>query len=77
MEREVVITGYGIVSSIGNNCDEVLQSLKNNKSGVVAVPEWAELGFKSCVAGTIKGLDMGEIRQKIGPKSRYMDVSAI
>lgn len=34
MEREVVITGYGIVSSIGNNCDEVLQSLKNNKSGV-------------------------------------------
>lgn len=77
MKREVVITGYGIVSSIGNNCEEVLQSLQQNKSGVVAVPEWAELGLNSCVAGTIKGLDIAKIRQNIGPKSRYMDVSAI
>jgi 3-oxoacyl-[acyl-carrier-protein] synthase-1 len=77
MKREVIITGCGIVSSIGNNCNQVLESLKSNKSGVVAVSEWAELGLKSCVAGTIKGMDIGEIRQNIGPKSRYMDVSAI
>jgi 3-oxoacyl-[acyl-carrier-protein] synthase-1 len=77
MKREVVITGCGIISSIGNDCDGVLESLKSTKSGLVGVAEWAELGFKSCVAGTIKGMDMGEVRQNIGPKSRYMDESAI
>jgi 3-oxoacyl-[acyl-carrier-protein] synthase-1 len=76
-ERRVVITGRGIVSSIGNNCDEVLDSLRNLKSGIVGVPEWAELKFKSCVAGTIKGLDLNKIRQDIGPKSRYLDFSAL
>jgi len=77
MKREVVLTGCGIISSIGNNCDEVLHSLQRNKSGVVAVPEWAEAGLKSQVAGTIKNLNIQEIRQEIGSKSRYMDLSAI
>ena len=49
------------------------KSLHNNRSGIEFVPEWAELGFKSCVAGTIKGLDVDEVRNKLGLKSRYMD----
>jgi 3-oxoacyl-[acyl-carrier-protein] synthase I len=44
--RRVAITGIGIVSSIGNNANEVLASLREAKSGVVAAPEYAELGFR-------------------------------
>ena len=44
--RRVVVTGLGIVSSIGNNANEVLASLKEAKSGVIAAPEYAELGFR-------------------------------
>ena len=44
--RRVVVTGIGIVSSIGDNAQEVAASLKAGKSGVVAAPEYAELGFK-------------------------------
>ena len=47
--RRVVVTGMGIVSSIGNNTNEVLASLREAKSGVVAAPEYAELGFRSQV----------------------------
>ena len=77
MNRRTVITGFGIISSIGNNCKEVLESLQKNSSGIVFIPEWSELGFKSCVGGTIKGLDIDEERRKIGLKSRYMDLSAL
>ena len=49
--RRVVITGIGIVSCIGNNKEEVLESLKAGKSGIVAAPEYAELGFRSQVHG--------------------------
>jgi 3-oxoacyl-[acyl-carrier-protein] synthase I len=44
--RRVVVTGMGIVSSIGNNTNEVLASLREAKSGVTAAPEYAELGFR-------------------------------
>ncbi|RAK57340.1 beta-ketoacyl-ACP synthase I [Phenylobacterium deserti] len=44
--RRVAVTGLGIVSSIGNNADEVLASLREAKSGTVAAPEYAELGFR-------------------------------
>ncbi|MGZ6014315.1 MAG: beta-ketoacyl synthase N-terminal-like domain-containing protein, partial [Phenylobacterium sp.] len=44
--RRVVVTGMGVVSSIGNNANEVLASLREAKSGVVAAPEYAELGFR-------------------------------
>ncbi len=47
--RRVVVTGMGIVSSIGNNTNEVLASLREARSGVVAAPEYAELGFRSQV----------------------------
>ncbi|MGZ3404489.1 MAG: beta-ketoacyl-ACP synthase I [Phenylobacterium sp.] len=44
--RRVVVTGMGVVSSIGNNAGEVLASLRDARSGVVAAPEYAELGFR-------------------------------
>ncbi len=51
--RRVVITGLGIVSSIGNNKEEVLASLKAGKSGIVAAPQYTELGMRSQVEGKI------------------------
>ena len=49
--RRVVVTGMGIVSSIGNNTQEVLASLREAKSGISHVAEFAEHGFRSLVAG--------------------------
>ena len=51
--KKVVVTGLGIVSSIGNNKLEVLESLKNGKSGIEYCPEYAELEFRSHVNGSI------------------------
>ena len=49
--RRVVITGLGIVSSIGSDAGEVMQSLKDSRSGIVFAPEYAELGFRCQVHG--------------------------
>ena len=49
--RRVVVTGMGIVSSIGNNTQEVLASLHEAKSGIVRADKYAELGFRSHVHG--------------------------
>jgi 3-oxoacyl-[acyl-carrier-protein] synthase-1 len=49
--RRVVITGMGIVSSIGNNCQEVLASLREGRSGIVKSPDYARLGFRCQVHG--------------------------
>ena len=49
--RRVVITGMGIVSSIGNTAQEVTASLREAKSGIVAAPKYAELGFRCQVHG--------------------------
>ncbi len=49
--RRVVVTGLGIVSSIGNNADEVTASLRDAKSGITFSPDFAENGFKCQVWG--------------------------
>lgn len=49
--RRVVVTGLGIVSSIGNNAQEVLASLREGRSGIVKAKEYAELGFRCQVHG--------------------------
>jgi 3-oxoacyl-[acyl-carrier-protein] synthase-1 len=49
--RRVAVTGMGIVSSIGNNCQEVLASLREAKSGIVRAEKYAELGFRCQVHG--------------------------
>jgi 3-oxoacyl-[acyl-carrier-protein] synthase-1 len=52
--RRVVVTGMGVVSSIGNNKQEVLDSLKAGRTGIEYSEEYAELGFRSHVHGSIK-----------------------
>ena len=49
--RRVVLTGMGIVSSIGNNTQEVLASLREGKSGITFQKDYAELGMRCHVAG--------------------------
>ena len=52
--RRVVVTGLGIVSSIGNNRQEVLESLREGRSGIVFSQEYADFGFRSHVHGPIR-----------------------
>ena len=73
--RRVVVTGLGIVSSIGNNATEVKASLKAGTSGIVASEEMAEHGFRSRIAGTLK-LNPAELIDKrtyrfMGPGAAY------
>ena len=49
--KRVVVTGMGIVSSIGNNTQEVLSALREGRSGIVRADTYAELGFRSQVHG--------------------------
>ncbi len=57
--RRVVVTGIGIVSSIGNSKDQVLDSLKKGASGIDYREDFEEMGLKSRIAGSIK-LDLKE-----------------
>ena len=59
-ERRVVVTGLGIVSSIGNNKEEVEASLRAGRSGIVANEEYAEMGFRSQVCGALN-IDLKEL----------------
>src|SRR5579864_232790 len=52
--RRVVVTGMGIVSSIGNNSQEVVASLREARSGIVAAEDYIRLGFRSQVHGSLK-----------------------
>jgi len=52
--RRVVVTGLGIVSSIGNNKQEVLDSLREGRSGIEFSQEYADLGFRSQVHGPVR-----------------------
>ena len=49
--RRVVVTGMGIISSIGNTTQEVLASLREAKSGISLAEKYAELGFRCQVHG--------------------------
>ena len=77
--RRVVITGLGVVSSIGNNAKEVLASLKAGKSGITANAKMQENGFRSQVAGSVD-LDIHEHVDKrvlrfMGPGAAYAFLS--
>ena len=52
--RRVVVTGMGIVSSIGNNTQEVLASLREGRSGIVRAEEYAKRGFRCQVHGAVQ-----------------------
>ena len=51
--KRVVITGMGIISSIGNNIQEVQKSLYDGKSGIIFAEDYKEMGFRSHVKGNI------------------------
>ena len=60
MLRRVVVTGFGIVSSLGNNKQEVKDSLYEGRSGITFQQEYADRGMRSHVAGSIKNLNIEE-----------------
>ena len=60
--RRVVVTGLGIVSSIGNNKQEVADALRHAKSGIGLNQPQIDHGFRSHVAGNLK-LDIEEVGQ--------------
>jgi 3-oxoacyl-[acyl-carrier-protein] synthase-1 len=73
--RRVVVTGLGIVSSIGTNAEEVTASLKAGRSGITANAAMAEHGFRSQIAGAVD-LDPGDHIDKrtlrfMGPGAAY------
>ena len=77
--RRVVVTGLGIVSSIGNNAAEVLDSLKAGKSGITSNADMIEHGFRSQIAGDIK-LDVSDFVDKrtlrfMGPGAAYAHIA--
>jgi 3-oxoacyl-[acyl-carrier-protein] synthase-1 len=73
--RRVAVTGLGIVSSIGNDKDEVLQSLKDGRSGIKFCEDYAERGFRSHVHGAVD-IDIDEhidrkLRRFMGDGAAY------
>ena len=77
--RRVVVTGLGVVSSIGNNAEEVLASLKAGKSGIEANEQMVEHGFRSQIAGSLK-IDVAEHVDKrtlrfMGPGAAYAHIA--
>ena len=77
--RRVVVTGLGIVSCLGNTREDVVASLRDSRSGIVAVPEYAELGLRSRVAG-IPHIDLDaaidrKLRRFMGDAAAYTYVA--
>ena len=77
--RRVVITGLGVVSSIGNNIEEVMISLKAGKSGIEANEQMVEHGFRSQIAGSLK-INVAEHVDKrtlrfMGPGAAYAHIA--
>ncbi len=73
--KRVVITGMGIISSLGNNKAEVLKSLKDGKSGVEFCKEYADLGLRSQIHGSIDSIDHTDIIDR--KNLRFMADAAI
>ncbi|MEK9497161.1 beta-ketoacyl-ACP synthase I [Photorhabdus sp. P32] len=72
--KRVVITGLGIVSSIGNNQKEVLASLKEGRSGITFSEKFKEIGMRSHVWGNVKLDTAGLIDRKI---QRFMSDASV
>ena len=73
--NRVVVTGMGIVSSLGANCGEVLESLKTAKSGIKFDEKYAELGMRSHVSGQVAEIDTSEVIDR--KMKRFMADAAI
>lgn len=82
VENRVVITGMGIHSCIGTNLEEVTNSLRNGKSGIVFDEERKKFGFQSALTGNIPEVNLKKVlkrRQRIsmGEESEYAYVATI
>lgn len=78
--KNVVVTGVGIKSCIGNTYDEVLHSLQNGKSGISANQSYTDMGFRSQVSGSIN-LDYSDLIDRkllrfMGEASAYSYLAA-
>lgn len=78
--RRVVVTGMGIVSCLGTDKDSVLASLKEGKSGIKFQQEYADMGFRSHVAGSVDDLEIDELidrklRRFMGNAAAYSYIS--
>ena len=71
--KNVVITGIGIKSCIGNDYKEVLKNLQNGKSGIIFNEKYKEMGFRSCVSGSVN-IDLTELIDR--KLRRFMGESA-
>jgi 3-oxoacyl-[acyl-carrier-protein] synthase-1 len=77
--KRVVITGYGIVSCLGNDSNAVLDSLKNGKSGISFQQEYVDMGMRSHIAGSID-INIDElidrkVRRFMGNSAAYSYIS--
>ncbi|MDX1464843.1 MAG: beta-ketoacyl-ACP synthase I [Halomonas sp.] len=77
--RRVVVTGLGIVSCLGNDAQQVLEALRNGRSGIRFKDEYAERGFRSQVAGSVD-IDLDalidrKLRRFMGDAAAYAYVS--
>lgn len=77
--RRVVVTGLGIVSCLGNDRQQVLEALQNGRSGIRFKEEYADLGFRSHVAGVVD-IDLDalidrKLRRFMGDAAAYAYVS--
>ena len=77
--KRVVITGYGIVSCLGNDSNAVLDSLKNGKSGISFQQEYVDMGLRSHIAGSID-INIDElidrkVRRFMGNSAAYSYIS--
>jgi 3-oxoacyl-[acyl-carrier-protein] synthase-1 len=73
--RRVVITGLGAVSCLGNTKDEIVDSLKNGRSGIVANESYKEMGLRSQISGSVN-IDIAEhidrkVRRFMGDAAAY------
>ena len=69
MERRVVITGIGLYSCIGNGKEEVLDSLRTGKSGIIYDEPRKEFGYRSCLTGMVEDPNLKPFlsrRERIG-----------
>jgi len=80
--KRTVVTGLGIISSIGNNLSEVTQSLKNSSSGITLNQTNKAMGLRSHISGAVKGIDLKEMIDRktyrfMGDAAAYGFLSAI
>ena len=80
-KRRAVITGMGAVSCIGNNLEEISESLKQGNSGITKNDEYDDLGFRSKISGSIlinlKDLIDRKLFRFMGEAAAYSYLSAM